>query len=230
MAIKQSVAISKVLERATARLQAKPQLGAAEMVAGGRKIATLLSGLEDIAHKRNPTETPEAHALRVAKAAEKLLAQIAASEDTDNVTRANAARDIQARLNERTKLIDTPRGEEIRTWFRGLSSKQRHDTLQTAINAGDSELLGSVLGAPYYLSGLSQDQAQGYRTHYEQKVAPDLTAETEELFAADSAVATIRRVAREVASDARNPDYIQRIEAEKAEAERAQASFDAASQ
>lgn len=230
MAIRKSVAVEKVLERAVARLQSRPQAGAAELVAGGRKVASMLAALEDIAGKRNPIETPEAHALRLAKSADRLLAQVKAAEDADNGARTRAAQDIQARLDARTLLIDSPRGAEIRAWFRGLPSEERHAAMQAGIEARDGDMLGALLGAPSYLAGLSREQSERYRLHFERQVAPEIADEWDELLAADEAAATVRRVAREAAQEARDPAYIARIEADKVAAEAAQGSFDTAEQ
>ena len=228
MAIRKSVAVSKVLERAVERLNARPQAGAAEMVSGARQIAKLLDGLEAIAHQRNPTETREAHALRVAKAAEQLLAKIKDAEARDNTTRTLAANGVQGRLNEKTKLMEGPRSREIRDVFRAMSKKEQSALLERAMEAQDHETLGAILTAPAFLSGMDAAQQAGYRTHYEIKVAPDIVGEFDEILAADESAATVRRVAREVATEARQPDFIAKIEKDRLEAERAQQSFDSA--
>jgi len=228
MANRQSLAVSKVLERAVARLQSRPQAGAAEMVQGARRVAKMLEGLEAIAHQRNPTETREAHALRVSKAAEKLLEQIEASGAKDNETRTMAVRGVQARIDDLTKLADGPRGREIRDVFRSMDDKGRAALIDSAMAAQDHETLGAILRAPSYLSGMDAERQVRYRTHYETKIAPKLVAEFDEILAADESAATVRRVAREVATQARHPDFIAKIEKDMAEAERAQRSFDSA--
>ena len=228
MAIRKSLAVSKVLERAVERLHAKPQPGAAEMVSGARQIAKLLDGLEAIAHQRNPTETREAHALRVAKAAEQLLAKVKDAEARDNTTRTLAANAVQARLNDVTKLAEGPRSREIRDVFRAMSKAEQSALIDRAMQAQDHETLGAILTAPAFLSGMDATQQAGYRTHYETAIAPKLVAEFDEILAADESAATVRRVAREVATEARQPDFIAKIEKDRAEAERAQQSFDSA--
>jgi hypothetical protein len=228
MAIRKSVGVSVVLERATERLAAKPQLGGVSIVSGARKVAQMLDALETIAERRNPTETPEAHALRVNAAARKLLKAVEQQAEVDNATRAEAARSIQSRLDLATGLVDPPRGREIRDVLRTMDATERAELIDRAIKARDVETVGAALCAPAFLAGIAPDRQAAWRTAYEAEVAPAVLAEFDELLAADEAAATVRRVAREFAQEAEKPDYVRRIEADRAQAERAQSDFDTA--
>jgi hypothetical protein len=228
MAIKKSVAVGEILKRAEARLDEKPQPWAAQIVASGRKASSLLEGLEAIAAKRNPTETPEAHAIRVNRAAAKVAEQIEALHHKAEETRTAAARSLADQIQIRSQLQDGPRGAEIRALFRQLSGDERQALMKAAIENKDAETLGALLTAPAYLSGLGAEYQSHMKYHYERQVAPELHEALDEVLAADEAVAVVRRVVREVTKDAMQPDYIDRILKDQAEAERAQAGFDEA--
>lgn len=226
MAIKKSAAVSAILERAEARLRAKPQLWASDLVNNGRKTARLLEALEAIAERRNPTETVEAHAIRVSRAAQKALAELDTLGAQADDTRTQAARNLHDQIQARSKLRDGPRGAEIRAIFRQMASEERGKLIEAAIASQDAETLGALLTAPAFLAGIDGDYQSRMRDHYELKVAPELKEALDEALAADESAAVIRRVAREAAMDAQKPDYIARILADQAEAEKAQAGFD----
>lgn len=230
MAIKKSVAVAEILKRADARLQEKPQLWAAQIVTGGRKASSLLEGLEAIAAKRNPAETPEAHAIRVSKAAAKVAEQIEALQVKADDTRTAAARSLADQIQARSQLQDGPRGAEIRALYRRMTADERMALMQSALSEKDAETLGALLTAPAYLAGIGAEYQSQMRHYYERQVAPELHDALDEVLAADEAVAVVRRVVREAARDAMQPDYIDRILKDQAEAEKAQAGFDDAMQ
>lgn len=225
MSIKKSIAANDILKRAEA---SNPKGWASELVNGGRKATALLESLETVAAKRNPTETPQAHAVRVHKAAQKVLAQVEELTAKANDTRTAAGRTIAEQIQTRTKLTDGPRGAEIRGLFRSMSSKERSQVLETAIANHDSETLGALFNAPAYLSGMDADYQARMRHHYEMQIAPELHAQLDEVLSADNSMSVIRRVVREAATEALNPSYVDRILKEQAEAEQAQAGFEGA--
>ena len=102
--------------------------------------------------------------------------------------------------------------------------------MDAAIAGNDTETLGALLTAPAFLSGVGSEYQSQMRHYYEQQIAPELHEALDDVLEADEAVSTIRRVTREVAKDAMNPDYIDRILKDQAEAEKAQASLDGAMQ
>lgn len=148
MAIRKSVAVSKILERAVERLHSAPQTGAAEMVVGARQVAKLLEGLEAIAQQRNPTETREAHALRVAKAAEQLLVKVKDAEARDNTTRTNelsrpdstSANNGPNRCHQNRMvswLTSTPRSCSRSSTFRSESGNRKYNITARRMVSGD---------------------------------------------------------------------------------------------
>lgn len=228
MAIKKSIAVAAMMGRAEARLSAKPQPWASDLVNNGRKAARLLEALEAVAERRNPTETPEAHAIRVSRAAQKALSELEALAARADETRTMAARSLQDQIQARSKLHDGPRGQEIRAIFRQMDSEDRSKLMEAAIAGQDAETLGALLTAPAYLSGMDGEYQSRMRRHYEVQVAPEYHEALEEMFAADDTAAAIRRVARETATEAQNPEYVTKILADQAEAEKAQAALDGA--
>lgn len=225
MGIRKSVAAFEVLKRAEA---ANPQGWASELVNGGRKAAALLESLETVAAKRNPTETPQAHAVRVHKAAQKVLGQVEELAAKADDTRTAAARSISEQIQARTKLTDGRRGAEIRTLFRQLPAQDRQKLMEAAMQNGDDETLAALFDAPHYLSGMDADYQSRMKHHYEMQVAPDLHEQLEAVLDADNSMSVLRRVVREAATEALNPSYVDSILKEQAEAEQAQAGFDGA--
>ncbi len=227
MAIKKSVAALELLKRAEAQATA-PHGWVRDLVNGGRKATQLLEGLEAIALKRNPSETPEAHALRVNNAAKKVQAEIEALRAKADTIRTDAGRFISEQIEQRTQLRDGPRGAEIRSYFRQASPDERKAIMERAIEGQDSETLGALFTAPSYLAGMDAEYQGRMRYHYESKVCPDLHQRLDEVIEADKTVAVIRRVANEAAQEALAPDYVERILKDQAEAEQAQAKFEGA--
>ncbi|MEA1619645.1 hypothetical protein SOQ14_12025 [Erythrobacter sp. T5W1-R] len=225
MAIRKSVAALDILKRAEA---ANPQGWATELVNGGRKATALLESLETVAAKRNPTETPEAHALRVHKAAQKVLQQVEELTAKANETRTAAGRSISEQIQARTKLTDGRRGAEIRTLFRQLPAQDRQRLMEVAMQNRDDETLAALFDAPTYLSGMDADYQSRMKLHYETLICPELHEQLEAVLDADNSMSVIRRVVREAASEALNPSYVSRIVKEQAEAEQAQAGFEGA--
>lgn len=228
MAIKKAVAALDVLKRAEERLNQKPQPWAADIVSTGRKALSMLQGLEDIASKRSPTETQEAHALRVSKAAERMLGQVEALRQKVHDTRTAAGRSLAEQIQARVKLNDGPRGAEIRGLFRTLSSEDRQRIMDEAIASNDHETLGALFNAPAYLAGLDGKYQEQMKHSYERQVAPELHEALDEVLAADSTIAIVHKVATDAATEALKPDYVSKVLKEQAEAERAQAGFDGA--
>ncbi|MHC8354261.1 hypothetical protein ACYZTL_03225 [Pseudomonas sp. LB3P81] len=62
---------------------------------------------------------------------------------------------------------------EIRAHVKGLSVEARHNFLNEALENGDKQTLGSVLGAPAYLSGISQAEQQTRTRMYHRSNAPE---------------------------------------------------------
>jgi hypothetical protein len=226
MSMNKSVSALAVLKRAEEQLRPTSTGWASELVSAGRKATQMLEGLEALAAKRNPTETPEAHAIRVNKAASKVLSQVTELQAKANDIRTAAAQSIAQQIQTRTQLIDGRRGAEIRALFRGMEAKERSKVIEAAVANRDSETLGALFDAPAYLSGMDGEYQSRMRHHYEAQIAPDLHDALDEVLAVDSAVSTVRRVVSEAAQEALNPSYVDRILKDQADAERAQAGFD----
>lgn len=227
MGIKKSVAALDLLKRAEARAT-MPAGWVHDLVNGGRKATQLLEGLEAIATRRNPSETPDAHALRVNKAAQKVLAEVEALRAKADAIRTDAGRSLAAQIQERTQLSDGRRGAEIRLFFRQASADERKKIINSAIEGRDSETLAALFDAPAYLSGMDGEYQSRMRYHYECKVCPELHERLDEVMEVDKTVAVIRNVAHEAAQEAMRPDYVARVLKEQAEAEQAQAKFEGA--
>jgi hypothetical protein len=76
-----------------------------------------------------------------------------------------------------TPLLQNSRADgvtaEIRAHVKGLSVEERHKFLNDALENGDKQTLGSVLGAPAYLSGISHEEQLVRTRMYHRSNAPD---------------------------------------------------------
>lgn len=68
---------------------------------------------------------------------------------------------------------------EIRAHLKAMSSGERMQFLNEALERGDERTLKSVLGAPGYLSGLSDAELSHFTRQYHSKQAPEVTARLE---------------------------------------------------
>lgn len=215
------------IRKLTAMLADRNQVSAAVSAREAQRLAQAMEALEAVAANRNPSETPEAHALRVNRAAQKLAEQVKASSNriNDNITEGSAA--IQNRLDAATGLADnSARGREIRDLFRTMKMSEQLDLLKNRMNARDNEMLGAILSAPPYLTGLDPDVHGKMREMYENKVAPEIRSEITVLYQADELARAVVKLAGEAATDAAQPDYIQKITAAEEKAQFAQKQFD----
>lgn len=89
----------------------------------------------------------------------------------------NLKEKIQGTEKELSKPFTSGKTEhniEIRAHFKNLSSEDRQKQITHAINTGDVLTAKSVLGAPAYLSGFTDDLQKGFTRHYHEINQPEL--------------------------------------------------------
>lgn len=96
---------------------------------------------------------------------------------------ANAERDLRANIEHTSKQLSEPlteragRGtlnDEVRRHANGLDRAQRSKFITDALERGDELTLTAVLGAPFYLSGLTQVDHDHYTRMYHERENPAL--------------------------------------------------------
>ena len=113
---------------------------------------------------KDDMKTDKAKALELVKMAECAQSTIAAKFKKTSATLDKNIADIEAQLS---KPLNDQSGEfnaEIRAHFKTLERQERTDTLNEAIEQGNTETTAAVLGAPAYLSGLT-DTEHKHHTH-----------------------------------------------------------------
>lgn len=224
-----TLAITKLFERAFARMPSTPAPTAQVTLAQAGRIKSIAEAMESIALNRNPTETDAAHAVRVSKAAATLKTEVSNAFTRVNQNLSDGMRNIQAKIDEATGLkSQSPSATEIRSVFRGLKAADRTELISKAIKDRDTEILAAVLGAHPLLSGLDAKYQTDMRRSYEEQVAPELVAEGDALIDIDAEVAALLRTAEMAAAEAVAPDYIARVAEAAQKAEAAQSEFTAA--
>lgn len=126
---------------------------------------TAYQGLDDIykaraAADKNPVLNDAARLLQVAAFAEKHQNTITRRFDGAREKLLTAIKAIDSSLNEPLKLRAERPGVagEVRSFVKALSTEQREKWFNERQRAGDMESLEHVLGAPPFLSGLSDDE------------------------------------------------------------------------
>ncbi len=194
-----------------------------------KRLAARTLALDLMAANRDPTETPEAHTLRMSRAASKLAGAIAEAR-TDATAALNAAADrLRHAVRESTGLNgDVHRGAEIRAHRKGLKNAERLELIQRAMAARDSETLSAAFMAPAYLSGLSDEIQARFRADYEHDSAPDAFGAFEDYQQVDAVHLTLIKTAEAFIGELLNPAGVARILADQQAASAAQAAFDGA--
>lgn len=136
----------------------RPLLGATETAVS--EAFNALKSIHDAkaAAATNPTLNEFAQLIAVDNHAEKRMAKVYASwSRTVDVLNANIAameKDLYAPVESKaTRTLST----EVRQHFAGLKDGPRMNALRKAIEAGDETTATAVLGAPCYLSGMSEE-------------------------------------------------------------------------
>lgn len=193
------------------------------------RVAASIDGLEELARTRSPSETPEAHALRVANAAKKLDQNLSQARETfnNNTTQAWAA--FADKLAQATKLDrETPHAAEIRAYFRSLkTTEERLERINEAVKSRDSATLSALVNGPDYLSGVDKAMRDKFIADYQREVAPDLVAEIDAFTEADQSAQEVLRIAQKSVREAFDPSYVEKILTDEAKAQETRERLDA---
>lgn len=104
----------------------------------------------------NPAWNEAAQVLETADLSDKLSKRAALAFDKVRATLENTVQMFEKALAEPvTVKAGTVVSTEIRAHLKGLDPEKRHMLIMSAINAGDEATVTSALGAPPYLSGLT---------------------------------------------------------------------------
>ncbi|WRH61574.1 MAG: hypothetical protein RSE12_14505 [Fuscovulum sp.] len=219
-----TLAALKMVERMAEKLEGrmKPGSPAHSTYVTAHRLAASVDNLEELARTRSPSETPEAHAMRVAAAARKLTGNMAEVQAKLNQNLNQKAGEFTARISAATGLgQETPHAPEIRAYFRSLSPQDRTTHLAQAIKDRDTTTLAAIMSGPEYLAGLDKQMKDRFLDMYQREVAPELVADWETYVEADQDAQHVLAVARQAAEQAFDPAHVAEILSKDAEAKAA---------
>lgn len=126
------------------------------------RLANHASALDNMRANRSPLDTPEAHALKVGKAAKKLDQEITALINrAGNHTRAGLA-DAQRRIDQKINLTPDAFAQEIRAAFRNMDGKAKAKLVNQLVEENRGPELAAIVKAPAILTGISEEQRAAY--------------------------------------------------------------------
>ena len=108
----------------------------------------------------DPTMTEAAQILRTRDAADRVFKDCAARFDRVTANMQSGIKQIETELSQPMQTRTAhPLSVEVRNYLRGMkdAGKSPIDFIRAAIESGDSETVSAALGAPAYLSGLTNE-------------------------------------------------------------------------
>jgi hypothetical protein len=218
---------SNLTERLSGRLDSRPNSRHAKKILSLiEKMEIQAAALDKTRKARNPVETEAAHSRKVAGVARKLQAEATrVREEVSDIYVAGVA-ELGNAIDFNSELVQTEHSAEIRAAFRNMTGKQRSDTLNAALQEGNSEIIASVGMVPSILSGVTADVQQRYMDVIRQQKAPDLIAQKEDLAEAYDAADAADKLAGIIFAENYDPGKQSAID--KAERDSAEAATELA--
>lgn len=153
-------AIEAIAKRMVRELGDNP--AALRLQSEAKRLQEGTAALDNVNAHPSPLDTPDGHALKVARLAKKLDAQI-----TDSINRAgdilrDGLSDAQRRIDEKVDLRPNAFASEIRAVFRGLSSTAKAAMINDLVVSNRGPELAAIVKAPLVLTGITEDRRETY--------------------------------------------------------------------
>lgn len=126
--------------------------------------------------EKSPTLTPDNRTLMVADFADKHQKAITRKFDSTVAAMSKSIDALDAQLNSPVA-SDAERlniSGEVRAFMRGMSTAERNNFLNQSLDKLDHSTLRAVLGAPAYLSGMTDDELKARTRMYHARSAPQI--------------------------------------------------------
>lgn len=142
-------------------------------------LSTVYEGLNSIhtarqAAERNPTWNEASKVIQTADYADKVVQRAAKQVDSIVGSMRKTVESLEAELS--TPLDQAagsrPINSEIRAFVKGLKADERMRWFNNALKTGDTLSLVAVLGAPAYLSGMTDEMKAAHVRHYHEHTNP----------------------------------------------------------
>lgn len=194
------------------RLGAMSHNAARQMHGEVNRIRLHAEALDRAAANRDPTKTPAAHEVEIAKAARQLDRQaLACLQRCGEIFRA-ASLDVDARIAERANLKPDAFAAENRTAFRELDNAGRSKLVKELIDQGRGPELAAILKAPQLLTGLPADRLARYEEAFIAKHAAAELGERETIEAAFNEMCAASQAASLFVKELTDPNKLAEIE------------------
>lgn len=124
------------------------------------------------------SRTPKAKALAVATKAEQYMQRLQKTHSGSWDRLESGIRHIEKQLSEPLEQFAGAGvvNGEIRSHAKSLKHEERTKLITDALQKGDAKTCGAILGAPAYLSGLSEEQHKHYTRMYHEATQPELVS------------------------------------------------------
>lgn len=224
-------ALSAIAEHMEKNIKARGDNATAlNMLALTNRLALGATALDNVRASRNPLDTPEAHALKVAKLAKKYDSEAAeAINRFGSIVHAHN-QDLQSRIDQKINLKPDAFASEIRSAFRTLSRQEKVKLLGELVEGNRGPELAAIVKAPAVLTGISELEQSNFEKAIISRHAP---AELEERQWIDELFENCMTVVNQsfaVARDFVDPSELQRIESAEAASNAAGEAFSASLQ
>ena len=203
-------AITDDLIKDLGRREGNTDRPAYQMLSLIERVGKNVNAVNKVRENRNPMDTDAAHSRKVAKAAQLMREQTRMIDQTALKLYQLSVERINKEIDQQAGLVEGKFDQEIRTAFRGLSEKQRADTLSEALKNGNSEVIAAVCLGPSVLSGVDDKSRNEFIRDLRKAKAPQLLEDLDEIHNAMS----ITNVAREIADNLFNDSYDPKKQAE----------------
>lgn len=199
---------------------------AGQMQAEVNRLKAGAEALDKVRANRSPLDTPEAHALKVAKLAQKFDREVTAAINRFGSIVHEGLQAVQKRIDEKIDLRPNAFAEEIRAAFRTLDRKAKLQLLGDLVRDNRGPELAAIIKAPPLLSGLPAADIASYEKAILSTHAGDEVAEQAWLGEMFETSITAANTAGDLARSFIDPSELARIERADALASEAGAAFD----
>lgn len=127
------------------------------------------------AAKTNPTWNEAQVVIETDNLARRKMDHVTRTFDAVHSNLAKGIAHIEAELTAPVKAKAAAQvAGEIRSFMRTMDTGERHEFIRKAVEKGDADTVSSALGAPSYLSGLTDEFQALYTRMWHEKTAPEM--------------------------------------------------------
>lgn len=225
---KSSLPVNKILERMQRAVTDKTSIANLEMINKVRQVANALQSMESIIENQSPSETTDAHYIRVSKSAKRLRDEFIRINDQVHEILRSESESIRTQINKAFE--PTKHAAEIRATIRAMPKDERNRFVLDAINSKNIEIISAIKDAPAVLSGIDSDFHGSLITSAEEAAFPDLVNQEKEMMDTFMTVQTVLGTAEKETREWLDPNKMTALDAKEQLAESAKQKFEQALQ